>query len=176
MALVDYFGLREGRRFVDVTDPRIGGTGSLSVRDIVAAMEGTIYIAGHGARNYLEHELFESSRICVEYIHYLKTPYPQLHGKFDPHVSALDLVANCGREGARYYIVGDGLLEDVRPMNPVEEFKREVRGNIERLRNAYELCKLSLTGLREITPLRCPYNFTWLGRSIIQLPQDVMAI
>ena len=29
-------------------------------------------------------------------------PYPQLHGEFTPFVSALDLVANCGRAGRQY--------------------------------------------------------------------------
>jgi cephalosporin hydroxylase len=61
-------------------------------------------------------------------------------------------------------------------MSPDEEFSREVLENIERLRNASELRKLSLAWLREIAPYRYPYNFTWLGRPIIQLPQDVMAI
>jgi hypothetical protein len=26
------------------------------------------------------------------------TPYPQLHGEFTPYVTALDLIANCGKE------------------------------------------------------------------------------
>lgn len=99
MALVDYFGLRQGRRFVDVTELGISGSGSRRVRDIVAALKGTTYITGHGARDYLDHQLFESSGIRVEYMNYLRMPYPQLHGAFDPHVTALDLAANCGRDG-----------------------------------------------------------------------------
>lgn len=102
MALVDYFGLREGRQFVDAKDLGISGSGSRRVRDIVAALKATTYITGHGARHYLDHGLFESSGIRVEYMNYRRSPYPQLHGEFDPHVSALDLVANCGRAGIRY--------------------------------------------------------------------------
>jgi hypothetical protein len=102
MALVDYFGLREGRQFVDVTDLGVSGSGSARVRNVVAALKGTTYITGHGARHYLDHGLLESSGIRVEYMNYRRFPYPQLHGEFDPHVSALDLVANCGREGVRY--------------------------------------------------------------------------
>jgi WbqC-like protein family len=106
MALVDYFELRKGRQFLDARELGVGGSGSRRVRDIVALLRGTTYITGHGARNYLEHELFESSGIRVEYMNYLRTPYPQLHGEFNPHVSALDLVANCGREGAHYISSG----------------------------------------------------------------------
>lgn len=61
-------------------------------------------------------------------------------------------------------------------MNPAEDFGREVRANIEKLGDARELRDLTLAWLRGITPYKYPYNFTWLGRPIIQLPQDIVAI
>jgi hypothetical protein len=33
---------------------------------------------------------------------YRRTPYPQLHGAFNPHVSILDLIANTGHAGIEY--------------------------------------------------------------------------
>ncbi len=101
LALSDYFGLSSGRRFVDSRSLGVTGSGSQRVHDIVKALEGNIYITGHGARNYLDHEMFERSGIAVRYMQYLCAPYSQLHGKFNPFVTALDLVANCGRDGAR---------------------------------------------------------------------------
>lgn len=95
----NYFGLGEGKRFVDVRDLGIGGSSSLRVRDIVTELGGTRYITGLGARNYLDHQLFEEAGIRVEYMDYRKTPYPQLHGAFTPYVSILDLVANVGKAG-----------------------------------------------------------------------------
>ncbi|MCX7135190.1 MAG: WbqC family protein, partial [Proteobacteria bacterium] len=77
----------------------IGGAGSARVLDIVRKLDGTIYVTGHGARNYLDHEAFERAGVHVEYMQYLKTPYPQLHGAFNPYVSVLDLIANAGRAG-----------------------------------------------------------------------------
>jgi hypothetical protein len=99
LALVDYFDLREGREFVDSRSLGIGGSSSRRIHDIVLALRGSKYVTGHGARNYLDHPLFERSAIRVEYMDYQCLPYPQLHGQFTPYVTALDLVANCGKQG-----------------------------------------------------------------------------
>jgi hypothetical protein len=77
----------------------VPGTSSRRVLDIVRRVGGDIYITGHGARNYLDHDLFEANGIRVEYIDYQKRPYPQLHGEFTPFVSVLDLIANVGTAG-----------------------------------------------------------------------------
>jgi hypothetical protein len=63
---------------------------------------GNVYVTGHGARNYFDHELFERHGISVEYMDYQKIPYPQLHGAFTPYVTILDLIANCGAESMAY--------------------------------------------------------------------------
>jgi hypothetical protein len=101
-AVLAYFGLAHGRRFVRSPDLGIGGAGSPRVLGIVKQVGGTVYITGHGARNYLEHEAFERAGVRVEYMDYRRTPYPQLHGAFNPHVSILDLIANTGRAGLDY--------------------------------------------------------------------------
>ena len=80
----------------------IAGAGSQRVVDIVKALGGRRYITGWGARNYLDHQLFEDSAIRVEYMDYQALPYAQLHGDFTPYVSVLDLAANMGREGSDY--------------------------------------------------------------------------
>lgn len=100
LSLADYFGLREGRRFADSRDLGIGGASSQRLHDIVLATQGSVYVTGHGARNYLDHALFERSGIRVEYMDYQCLPYRQMHGPFTPYVTALDLVANCGKDGA----------------------------------------------------------------------------
>ncbi len=77
---------------------RYGFTSSSSRKllDIVMAEKGKIYITGHGAKNYLDHELFESHGINVEYIHYVLNEYPQLNGAFTSYVSIIDVIANVG--------------------------------------------------------------------------------
>lgn len=102
LSLVGYFGLAEGRRFVDVQCLQIGGRSSQRVLDVVKRLGGEVYVTGHGAARYLDHGLFAREGVAVRYMRYGLTPYPQLHGAFTPYVSALDLVANCGRDGARF--------------------------------------------------------------------------
>lgn len=60
--------------------------------------------------------------------------------------------------------------------DPVEAFEAEVRGSIASLGADGALHRKSMEWLRAITPHRYPYNFRWLGRPIIQLPQDVVAV
>jgi len=99
LALCRYFGLLEGRRFIDVGALNIAGSGSKRVLHIVERLGGSEYVTGHGAAGYLDHAHFEQSGVEVRYMQYRSEPYPQLHGVFTPYVSGLDLVANCGPQG-----------------------------------------------------------------------------
>ncbi|MBI1280614.1 MAG: hypothetical protein GC179_20995 [Anaerolineaceae bacterium] len=98
-ALCNYFDLTESTEFMVSSTLGIGGHSSKRVLDIVEHVGGDVYITGHGAKDYLEHSIFEEHHVRVEYMEYQKQPYPQLYGEFNPYVSALDLVANVGREG-----------------------------------------------------------------------------
>jgi len=100
-ALRRYFGLANPSEILWSSRLRIPGESSARVLAIVKLLGGNVYITGHGARNYLDHELFEREGVRVEYLDYEKLPYPQLHGEFTPYVSALDLIANQGSAGVR---------------------------------------------------------------------------
>lgn len=102
LALADYFGCVSHLKLYDSASMQIDGSSSQRVLDIVRNLGGSIYITGHGARNYLNHASFEKIGVDVRYMDYRCEPYVQLHGEFTPYVSALDLVANCGRDGRRY--------------------------------------------------------------------------
>ena len=99
LSLADYYGLMENTDMIDATSLNIGGSSSERVLEIVKAVNGSCYISGHGALNYLDHDLFEQAGIKVAYMDYMLTEYPQNYGKFNPYVSGLDLVANCGSGG-----------------------------------------------------------------------------
>lgn len=99
--LADYFGVGDNCRFIESSTLGIDGNSSQRLLDIVKELGGQIYITGHGARNYLDHLLFERSGIEVQYMLYQCTPFSQLHGGFTPYVTALDLVANCGKTGVK---------------------------------------------------------------------------
>jgi len=61
-------------------------------------------------------------------------------------------------------------------MSEVAKFFAEVSANIAGLRADEDLQALSRIWLREITRHKYAYNFTWMGRPIIQFPQDMVAM
>jgi WbqC-like protein len=97
--IADYFEIAcEFRRSSSMAIP---GKSTERLLAITKQLSGTVYITGHGARNYLDHELFEKSSVRVEYMKYNQTEYKQLHGDFTPFVSVIDLIANEGKDGRR---------------------------------------------------------------------------
>ena len=61
-------------------------------------------------------------------------------------------------------------------MSEVAKFFAEVRDNIDRLRADAVVRQATLDWVAAIAPHNYTYNFTWLGRPIIQFPQDLTAL
>jgi len=61
-------------------------------------------------------------------------------------------------------------------MNPHEQFCEEVRQNIKGMGRDQDLQALSRVWVREVSPYKWAYNFTWLGRPAIQFPNDAWAM
>jgi cephalosporin hydroxylase len=61
-------------------------------------------------------------------------------------------------------------------MDPNEQFDQDMRSQIEGLKGDEDVKALSRIWLRETSPHRYVYNFKWMGRPIIQFPQDMMAM
>ena len=61
-------------------------------------------------------------------------------------------------------------------MSEVARFFAEVEDNIEGLRSDINVRKATLDWVNAIAPHKYTYNFTWLGRPIIQFPQDLAAL
>ncbi|MFC5448769.1 WbqC family protein [Paenibacillus aestuarii] len=95
-----YFGLNT--KFVRSSELGITTKSSERLLQIIEEFDGDMYITGHGARNYINHELFENHNVKIEYMDYKRTAYPQLFGAFNPHVSILDLLSNTGKDGVIY--------------------------------------------------------------------------
>lgn len=97
-----YLGL-EPRFFVS-SELGLSVTKSASERvfNLCSHFGATEHITGHGALNYMDHDLFDSHGIATKYMVYGLTPYPQLHGPFTPYVSILDLLFNVGPAAPRY--------------------------------------------------------------------------
>ena len=61
-------------------------------------------------------------------------------------------------------------------MNKLQEFLAEVRGHINKMGKDKDVKGLSNIWIRETSFYKYSYNFTWLGRPIIQFPQDMIAM
>jgi cephalosporin hydroxylase len=61
-------------------------------------------------------------------------------------------------------------------MNEPERFAQEVAANIEGLSRDGDVQALSRIWAREVTRYKYTYNFTWMGRPVIQTPQDMIAM
>lgn len=57
-------------------------------------------------------------------------------------------------------------------MNPTELFQQEIKQNITGLAMDTDLQAMSRIWVREISPHKWAYNFSWLGRPAIQFPND----
>lgn len=61
-------------------------------------------------------------------------------------------------------------------MNEIEKFRSEVAENIRSLGADQELKQLSLKWVRDASQHRYVYNYSFLGRPVIQFPQDMVAV
>lgn len=62
------------------------------------------------------------------------------------------------------------------PLDEHEKFAAEVGENVRRLKDDADLQALGRLFARFTGPAKYSYNFSWLGRPIIQFPQDMIAI
>jgi cephalosporin hydroxylase len=60
--------------------------------------------------------------------------------------------------------------------DPREQFRSEGRAEIDAMARDHDVQALSRIWVREIARYKYAYHFEWLGRPIIQFPQDVVAI
>ena len=61
-------------------------------------------------------------------------------------------------------------------MDPIKKFKCDVQRNIEGLAKDSELLDITLSWIRKSNRHGYTYNYSWLGRPIIQYPQDIVAM
>ncbi len=59
---------------------------------------GTTYLAGGGGKVYMKLEKYEKAGIRVRFQEFHHPVYPQLFGAFEPAMSVLDLLFNCGTD------------------------------------------------------------------------------
>jgi hypothetical protein len=104
--VASYFGMRERMSFLLSSQLDVSGQSTERLLQILEKVDATCYVTGHGAKNYLDHNLVESNEIEILYMDYQKREYLQLHGQFTPFVTILDLIANLGKQGIEFICSG----------------------------------------------------------------------
>jgi len=61
-------------------------------------------------------------------------------------------------------------------MNSIQQFENERKNNIKKIEKSKKLKSLALKFYTTFTKYNYQYNFDWLGRPIIQIPQDIVAL
>lgn len=71
--------------------------------DLVQKANGTHYLSGPAAKDYIDEDLFKEAGIVLEWMDYSGyKEYPQLYPPFEHGVSILDLIFNVGDEAIDY--------------------------------------------------------------------------
>jgi hypothetical protein len=92
----------------DCCDYRLQGGRSERLASICEQAGASVYLSGPAARGYLDEAVFARRGIAVQWFGYEGlVPYPQLWGAFEPQLSVLDLLLNCGAD-ARQYLRPEG--------------------------------------------------------------------
>lgn len=61
-------------------------------------------------------------------------------------------------------------------MNPIEEFQQEIKDNVQRMSQDIDIKNITGEWINKTAKYKYTYNFSWMGRPIIQLPQDIIAM
>jgi len=92
-------------KFLYSSDLDTKGKKEDKVIEICSMIGANEYISGPTAKNYIHNEKFENAGIDLYYKDYSYPEYPQLWGEFNPFVSIVDTLFNCG-DKAQFYIWG----------------------------------------------------------------------
>lgn len=104
-AIAGYLGIETRRVRLSETLDSFGEKSDLIV-DVCKAVGADVYLSGAGGgREYNDERLLNENGIELRYDDYTYPEHPQLWDGFEPNLSVLDLLFNCGR-GGRGLVVG----------------------------------------------------------------------
>jgi hypothetical protein len=84
-------------KIIDSRELALKGNRNERLIDACEKLSADVYLSGPAARNYLDLELFEKSKIKLEWMDYSNyVEYRQLFGHFNHNVSIIDLLLNEG--------------------------------------------------------------------------------
>jgi hypothetical protein len=88
----------------------VDGDRNLRLLNLCKHFKAERYLSGNAAQCYLDSELFGSNHIEVAWQDYQHPIYQQQYEGFEPYLSALDLLFNCG-DNSKTILTGANLIE-----------------------------------------------------------------
>lgn len=88
------------------------------VLDMCKKLKADLYIFGALGKDYADEEKFKKENVKIYFQDYKHPVYSQLHGKFEPFMSIIDLLFNCGPESKNVLMEGNITKEEL-----TKEFK-----------------------------------------------------
>lgn len=92
---------------VRMSDHAFKGAKSALVEDMCTTLGADIYIFGAQGRDYADIDSFMQAGVVPYFQSYNHPVYPQLHGDFEPYMSVLDLLFNCGPDSRDVLMSGN---------------------------------------------------------------------
>ena len=98
----------------------VEGSKSDLILNLCRAAGATSYISGPFGRDYLQHDSFSANGIEIQYHDYNHPSYPQVYPGFEPFMSVIDLLFNCGPNSLDILTHGQSrLVKTTSPADPV---------------------------------------------------------
>jgi hypothetical protein len=93
-------------RFERASELGLEGAKSALVLDMCVKLGADVYVFGALGRDYADVEAFRAAGVEPVFQEYRHPEYPQLHGAFEPYLSVVDLLFNCGPESLDVIVSG----------------------------------------------------------------------
>lgn len=90
---------------------------STYILKLVQAVEGSAYLSGPSAQNYLDTKLFDDAGIPVEWMRYDYAEYPQLYPPFTHQVSIIDLIFMVGSKAVLNTILNQRAANEIQQLS-----------------------------------------------------------
>lgn len=91
----------------------VSRVGSDLILEICLLTGASEYISGPFGRNYLDREAFRKAGVKLLFHEYSPEVYPQIYPGFEPYLSILDLLFNCGSESSKLLLQRGAQLNEL---------------------------------------------------------------
>lgn len=107
----------EGKVIVRMSEHQFDGRKAELVLDHCRQLGGNYVVFGCNGKNYVDLSIFHQHGIQVYFQDYIHPIYPQRFSGFEPHMSVLDLILNCGPESLSIIRSGNVSQKDLFEQN-----------------------------------------------------------